>query len=118
MTSIKKYDNNFKRQNKLFSFTNSIYVESTCKEATVLGHQVSTVVQNMDLHMALGLVGQHCSWYKENVTPGHYFIIWRPDCPSVTDLKAVNQLRAAYMCSSVFPTVGMAPTDLITWPIT
>lgn len=68
MTSIKKYDNNFKQQNKRFSFTNSIYDESTCK------NQVSTVVQNMDLHMALGLVGQHCSSYKENVTFIFYYL--------------------------------------------
>lgn len=32
--------------------------------------------------------------------------------------ERVSQLLITYMCTSVFPTVGMAPTDLTTWPIT
>lgn len=32
--------------------------------------------------------------------------------------KWADRLQIAYMCTSVFPTVGMAPTDLTTWPIT
>lgn len=38
---------------------------------------------------------------------------------NVRNVDARTQIfRVAYMWTSVFPTVGMAPTDLTTWPMT